>query len=144
MPRFRSFLALGAADRLALLEAMAELALAAVLVRGVPPRRWRARFGQTVTQDTHADISTVRRVRLAIARAHRTIPTAPNCLPQALAAKRMLARRGITTSLFLGTESDGAGVRHFHAWLKAGPEWVTGQCDEARYTVFSPPEHGSA
>ncbi len=141
MPKLRSFLALDGRDRLATFEAMAELLWAKWLVWKVPPRRWRSRFGPLAQAPAPHDLTpgplaTTRRVRLAIDRARRNIPTDPNCLPQALAARRMLERRGIGAELYLGTLRDDAGVLRFHAWLKVGSEWVTGQCDERRYSLL--------
>lgn len=71
-----------------------------------------------------------------MARAHRNLPSNPNCLPQALAARWMLERRGIGSQLYLGTARDAAGVPRFHSWLKVGDEWVTGHCDESRYSML--------
>ena len=143
MSKLRTFLALDAEDRRATLEAIGELVSAHFRIRAVPPRRWRSRFGSVASGELPApytpdQLGTVRRVRLAIARALRNVPGSPNCLPQALAARRMLRRRGIASQLYLGTERDGTGIPRFHAWLKVGEEWVTGHCDESRYTLFGP------
>ena len=143
MGKLGTFLALDRRDRVATFEALFALAVAQVLVRIVPPRKWRNRFGasgptsgaETLTRD---QLEPVRRVRFAIARAARNLPTDPNCLPQALAARRMLERRGIESSLFIGAERDEQGKAHFHAWLKVGSEWVTGLCDEERYALLLP------
>ena len=143
MGKLATFLALDRSDRLTTLEALSALAAAQVLVRMVPPRKWRERFGPSRPPAVSATIGKdqlepARRVRLAIARAARNLPTDPNCLPQALAARRMLERRGVESSLFIGAERDEQGKAHFHAWLKVGPEWVTGLCDEDRYALLSP------
>lgn len=143
MSKLRTFLQLDGEDRLASLEAMIALFVAGALVRLVPPRRWRRRFGpvgrtKSTPRGEPADLATVRRIRLAVARGSRNVPANPNCLPQALAARWMLERRGIPSTLYLGSESDGAGGHRFHAWLKVGPEWVTGHCEESRYSLLSP------
>ena len=143
MGKLTTFLALDRRDRLWTIEALWSLALAQAMVCLVPPRNWRDRFdplgGATATGSTApALLEPIRRVRLAIARAARNIPTDPNCLPQALAARRMLLRRGIGSSLFIGVERDSDGPRRFHAWLKVGPEWVTGLCEEDRYSLLRP------
>ena len=143
MGKFGTFLALDRRDRVATFEALSALAAAQALVRIVPPRKWRDRFGPCGRQAANGAIGKdqlepVRRVRFAIARAARNLPTDPNCLPQALAARRMLERRGIESSLFIGAERDEQGKAHFHAWLKVGSEWVTGLCDEDRYALLLP------
>ena len=137
MRKLRTFLALDGADRLASIEAMTLILVAKLLVVRVPPRRWRARLDTDhQPDDTYHDVATVRRVRLAIQRALANVPGAPNCLPQALAARWMLERRGIASRLYIGTAPDEAGTPRFHAWLKVGDEWVTGLCDEASYILF--------
>lgn len=141
MSKLQSFLTLDTSDRFATVEAMGRIAWAQWLVRAVPPRHWRSHFGSRTDfpqpSAAKADVATIRRVRLAIVRALRNLPGAPNCLPQALAAKRMLERRGIGARLFIGTLRDDSGVARFHAWLKVDEEWVTGMCDETRYTLFA-------
>lgn len=139
MSKFGTFLALDRADKLASIEAMALVLVAKALVGGVAPRRWRARFGAVgLAAGGSGDLATIRRVRLAMQRAVNNVPGSPNCLPQALAARWMLARRGIAASLFIGSERDEAGESRFHAWLKVGEEWVTGLCDETRYSLLLP------
>ena len=107
MPKLRTFLALDTADKIASFEAIALVLYAKLLIARVPPRRWRSRFGAVgETQGQAGDLATIRRVRLAILRALNNVPGAPNCLPQALAARWMLQRRGIEASLFIGTQVD--------------------------------------
>jgi len=141
MGKIATLLDLDWADRRATAEALFDLAEAQLRVSMIAPRRWRSHFGPVAANEAttpleHQLLAPVRRVRLAVARAARNMPTNPKCLPQALAARRMLERRGIASSLFLGTQRDAAGVPRFHAWLKVGPEWVTGLCDESRYTLL--------
>ncbi|WP_435202010.1 lasso peptide biosynthesis B2 protein [Qipengyuania sp. 902] len=143
MGKLGTLLALDRHDRVATFEALFALTVAQVLVRIVPPRKWRDRFGPSSSLSASGAIGRdqlepVRRVRFAIARAARNLPTEPNCLPQALAARRMLGRRGIESTLFIGAERDEQGKAHFHAWLKVGSEWVTGLCDEERYALLLP------
>ena len=141
MPKLRTFLALDSADRLATFEAMAALLYAKALVAGVASGRWHERFASVGAPRTGtpqgAELEVTRRTRFAIARALRNVPGSPNCLPQALAARSMLQRRGIEADLFIGTRLDGASENRFHAWLKVGDEWVTGLCDETEYALFT-------
>lgn len=140
MSKLRTFLALDSVDKIATCEAIAMVLYAKFLVASVPPRKWRNRFGAIATHSTKqdADLATVRRVRLAILRALNNVPGSPNCLPQALTGRWMLERRGIASSLFIGTQRDADGKMQFHAWLKVGEEWVTGICEEADYTLLLP------
>ena len=139
MPKLRTFLALDSADKIASIEAIALVLYAKVLIARVAPQRWRSQFGTAGKSiNSTGDLATTRRVRLAVQRSLANVSGAPNCLPQALAARWMLERRGITPSLFIGTQRDAAGVARFHAWLKVGEEWVTGMCNESSYTLLGP------
>ena len=137
MPKLRTFLALDSTDKIASIEAIAMVLYAKFLISGVPPRHWRARFAaHSIEAESLPDLETIRRVRFAIQRALANVPGSPNCLPQALAARWMLERRGIASRLFVGTQRGEDGQWLFHAWLKVGEEWVTGLCDESRYSLL--------
>jgi len=57
------------------------------------------------------------------------------CLVRALAAMRMLKRRGIECTLYLGTGRDEAGRLAAHAWLRSGSRYITGAEERNRFTV---------
>lgn len=141
MSKLQTYFALDGADRIATIEAIGRMIWAQWLVRAVPPRHWRSQFGHPQEPGSgsprETDIVTIRRIRLAIARALRNMPGDPSCLPQALAARRMLERRGIASTLYIGTMREAGGGRRFHAWVKVGDEWVTGICDESRYALMA-------
>jgi hypothetical protein len=48
------------------------------------------------------------------------------CLPQALAARTLLRRRGVPCALHLGLGRDARGRLRAHAWLRSGSVCVTG------------------
>jgi hypothetical protein len=75
-----------------------------------------------------------RRVAAAIAAASRRVPWRSDCLEQAIAAKAMLRRRGIASTLYLGMARDPVAA---HAWLRVGDLNVTGGRDVARYAVVA-------
>lgn len=142
MGKLGTFLRLTNAEKGAAAEALARLAWAQLLVVGVPPKRWREPLLAAEAGGAPGDAATLRLVRQAVSRAARNIPTAPNCLPQALAARQMLRRRGIASELYIGRETGKADRHAFHAWLKAGEVWITGDCDESRYALLTRgPEH---
>jgi hypothetical protein len=64
------------------------------------------------------------RVRTAVAVAARNVPRNAVCLPQAMAAKAMPARRGRGSSFHLGAGFDTRGKLTAHAWLVAGGKVV--------------------
>ena len=73
------------------------------------------------------DPAAVLAVRQAVTIAARNVPWNAVCLPQAMAAKAMLARRGQGSALHLGAARAGEGGLTAHAWLVAGGEIVVGE-----------------
>jgi len=59
----------------------------------------------------------------------RHLPWRFVCLPQAIAAQRMLRRRGVASTLYLGVAPDREKPDAIaaHAWLRAGDKIVTGE-----------------
>jgi hypothetical protein len=57
------------------------------------------------------------------------------CLVRAIAALKMLERRQIESTLYLGTGRDDDGKMIAHAWLRSGPYYITGAEGMERFTV---------
>ncbi|WP_430741966.1 lasso peptide biosynthesis B2 protein [Sphingomonas hankyongi] len=93
--------------------------------------------------ETHSNASPARsrrlikRVGMAIGRAHHRVPWRADCLVQALAAQRWLARHNLPTSISLGVKRAGEGSIDAHAWLTCGELVVTGG-DVAPYRRLEP------
>src|SRR5262245_59108163 len=81
-----------------------------------------------------ADAALIARVRHAIGIASRNLPFTTVCLPRAMAAKAMLARRGIGSSLVIGAARGANGEMELHAWLEAGGTIVTGRAGRSAFT----------
>jgi Transglutaminase-like superfamily len=139
MGRLRSFFRLRAGDRLLLLEAVILLPVARVLVHTVGFERFATRLGSHMAQSSDEDsteaYATARRVRWAVETAARNLPFEVICLPQAIAGKLMLRRRGIASTLYLGVAYDPA--LKAHAWLRVGRVIVTGAKGRVGFSVVS-------
>jgi hypothetical protein len=123
--KLRTFLAMRGGNRLLVCEAAAMLAIARLTVLTVPFRvmaRWLSRVPETGS----CDVALVSRVRDAVTVAARNVPWNAACLPQAMAAKAMLARRGCGSAFHLGANCDGRHTLTAHAWLEAGGTVVVG------------------
>jgi hypothetical protein len=81
-------------------------------------------------------VALVRSVGSAVMRAAHHVPFDAACLPQAIAAKRMLERRGVRAVMHFGVAQGLAheGSLVAHAWVEAGGIEVTGYPVEARFT----------
>lgn len=58
------------------------------------------------------------------------LPWHTTCLERAIAAKWMLSRRQVPSTLYLGARRSGPGLTA-HAWLRSGPAIVTGGIEES-------------
>lgn len=134
-------------------EAFCALLAAHLAVRGLPfgviarcMRKWSVEPSQALTEAREISVAQVRWALLTMV---RWAPFRTKCLAHALAAKAMLRRRGIASTLYLGLRRRGLppaeqalgrkGAIVAHAWLKANDVAVVGgtgeTCSEiARYT----------
>lgn len=80
---------------------------------------------------------TIRHISRALHIARRAVFWESECLVMAFAAMRMLARRGIDSTLYMGTARNAEGKLIAHAWLRSGTIYVTGADEMERYVVVS-------
>ena len=132
VPRLRALLRRPVADQWLALQTWVLLGVARVLIDRLPfPRLERllgSRFAESGGTLDAGDASQVRRVSWAIERVSPHTPWNSNCFPQALAAKWLLRRRGVASTLYLGAKFDPSNREQLmaHAWLRAGTSYVTG------------------
>lgn len=137
--RWHSFRALPARERALTLEAACLLALAALLLALLPFRhiaRWLGSLDGE--QEAETDPAMARAVSRAVGRAARHLPWHPVCLPQALAARSMLQRRGIPSTLHFGVRLEGEDrTMRAHAWVTTGATGVVGVPATGEFTVLA-------
>ena len=139
MRRLRNFLALPATEKALALEAAAELAAATLLLAMLPFRHVARRLeGASPPPRSGIDPALLRPIGRAVARAARHLPWHPLCLPQTMAARAMLRRRGIPSTLHFGMALKGEErTMKAHAWLTAGTAGVIGTPAEGEFTVLA-------
>jgi hypothetical protein len=125
-----NFLRMSHGRRLLLLEAALLLGCARLALVTLPFGRV-ARWLQRAPDSGRHDDATVLAVRDAVTVAARNVPWNAVCLPQAIAAKAMLARRGHGSALHLGAGKAEGGALAAHAWLEAGGRIVIGEAGTA-------------
>jgi hypothetical protein len=137
----RKLARLAGADRRALLEAAALLGLARAAIPVVRFRRIAPLLGRHMAQTgarlPPGALEHVRRVGWSIEAAARRVPWESACLTQAVAAKLMLRRRGIASTLYLGVRVPEGRALDAHAWLRAGDTIVTGRDGMQRFSVVA-------
>lgn len=143
MNRLAQFFRRGSGDRRLFLEAAGSLLWAKFLVHAIPFRRLAPQLGRSQAE-TPATLTARERalavdVSWAVQAAARHVPLGFVCLPQAIAAQRMLRRRGVPTTLYLGvaTSPENPASLAAHAWLRAGDKIVTGEGEAARHRVLA-------
>lgn len=143
MSRWQKFLRRSGRERLLFLEALAGLCWDKARVALVPFHRIAPGLGAP-QRETPPAIATAQRavaveVSWAVQAVARHSPVAFVCLPQAIAAQRMLRRRGIASTLYLGVAPDRAApaLLQAHAWLRAGDKIVTGEHEATRHRALA-------
>lgn len=59
------------------------------------------------------------------------------CLVKAIAGMKMLERRKVDSTLYLGTAKEFDGKLIAHAWLRSGPFYISGAEEMNRFTMVS-------
>jgi hypothetical protein len=136
----RKFFFSPAVSRTVLLEAFLYLGWARIL-KAMPFERIAPLLGtpghETSRQTHPGDMPAIRQVSRAVGIASRHTWWESQCLVRAIAAKKMLERRNIGSTLYLGTARDEAGRLIAHAWLRSGSCYLTGADQMDRFTTVA-------
>ena len=132
------FLRLPRSRKLLLCEAACRLPAARLAVKLIPFSRIAARNARPLRRESGLDAVAMRELATEIAwainAANRHLPYDFLCLPRALAAKAMLRRRGVRSTLSLGVRRSGERDLEAHAWLVAGGVVLTGEREMTEFT----------
>lgn len=121
-----------------LLEAFVYLGKARIM-KAVPFARTAPKLGIAMRETSYADTDEETELIQNIARAVRIMSRytlwESKCLVMAIACMKMLEKRRIESTLYLGTTKNEKGTMSAHAWLRTGSHYVTGAEIMDRYTV---------
>lgn len=124
---------------------LGEALIALLMARGamafLPFRRIAAWLGtpgaESPATATAEEICTAKEIGWAVGAVARRVPWDGRCLAQALAATRMLRRRGLEGTVSFGAcQGESAGF-DAHAWLRLGSCIVTGGVTHERFKIFT-------
>lgn len=136
--KVRSFFSLDTKTMLLFIEAYIYLGWARLLLF-IPFSRLAPSLGaqmeETTNSQTLLNKATLSRVHDAIQIMSRHTFWESKCLVRAIAALKMLEKRHIESTLYLGTGRDESGKMVAHAWLRSGPYYITGADGMERYAV---------
>ena len=120
-------------------ECLFDLSLAKFLVLFVPFNRWKRSYGYFQCESLKNDVACYRQELFAIRRSiqcvAKCVPWRSKCLDQAMAAQRMLKRRGLSSTLYFGMVKDQEKKWLAHAWVRCGDQWLIGYYPSIPYTV---------
>ena len=123
------------------MQAIISLGLSRLAVVVLPMRRIAPWLGQKMVESrrTNAPEQTIaaEQIAWAVKTMSGYTPWDSNCLTQAIAAKRMLQRAEIPSTIYMGVAHRGTQALEAHAWLRSGTLVVTGAREMPRYTVVS-------
>lgn len=126
-------------ERWLLVQAAALLGSVWLALRLQPPGRVQHSLSPATTHDRALDETrpSIDDIAAAIRHAHHLVPQA-TCLPQAVAAQRLLARYGYPAEVQLGACKTKDGVVEAHAWVVCNQRVVVGAVpDLARYAPLA-------
>ncbi|MDR6722685.1 MULTISPECIES: lasso peptide biosynthesis B2 protein [Paenibacillus] len=137
--KIKAYFSLTRTLRLMLWEAFFYLGLARIL-KAMPFAKIAPGLGipmheTPMTGLNRSQIVTLRNVSKAIMLASKITPWQSRCLVMAIAAMKMLERRNISSTLYMGTARNKEGQMMAHAWLRSGKLIVTGADTMDQYTV---------
>jgi hypothetical protein len=121
------------------IEAWLFLAFARSMLIILPFKKIAPTLGKMKDEVTNADldIAVLNKIQMAVLRGSRYSPWRTKCFEQAIAAKIMLKKRHIKSTLYLGVLKDVSNELRAHAWLKANDVIVTGGPEVNKFTVIS-------
>lgn len=98
-------------------------------------------FGERMNETTFhlndQNIIIIRNISMAVNTMCRYTFWESKCLVKAIAAMKMLERRKIESTLYLGTGKDQNGKFIAHAWLRSGPFYISGYEGMENFTVVA-------
>ena len=138
--KLRTVIKLNKHQKLLLLEAFIFLAWAR-LMKVIPFKRLAPMLGNHMNESTYEDIPSMTGILRYVSSALHIMSKytfwESECLVKAIAGMKMLQRRGIESTLYLGTAKDENGKMIAHAWLRSGTYYVSGAEEMKRFTVVS-------
>lgn len=81
---------------------------------------------ETGTESRDSEVARIQQITKAIRVASRLTPWKSTCMVRAVAGLRMLEKRGIESTLYMGVARDNKGRMAAHAWLRSGAYYVSG------------------
>lgn len=110
------------------------------LILLVPPKKlqpyWGTQGEESAKTDTVENYRQAVRIAREVVRIADKTPWESKCLVRALTTQRLVHRKGIETTLYLGVGKDENGKMIAHAWIRCGEIYLTGG-DGSQYSTVA-------
>lgn len=146
--KIQTFLGTNSYNKLLLIEAAYLTCIARIATFLLPFKRYNKHIGsykeETPYEIDAKDYSTIKGVAWAVNTISKYTPWQCKCLVQAIAAQRMLKKRKIYSTLYLGVNKNSGNEMKAHAWLRCGHVFVTGGYIKSEFREVARFGNGSA
>lgn len=136
---FKKYINLKKTEREILNRTFFWLVYATVLARLIPLRWFNHLLGEfrkeEFTELGSIQIEIIQLLKKNLRRWKRNFPWKIKCFEEAIAAKKVLEKYKIKTTLFLGVDKNDKKELTAHAWTKAGNTVITGEKGFERFVV---------
>jgi hypothetical protein len=140
MRKINKFFRASGLERRLFCEAVFWCTVARLMMLVLPFQRYASLLGNPRNETTHKPESHRRvlleQISTAIRRGSRYVPWKTKCFVEAIAARVMLKRRNIKSTIYLGAAKEN-GKMIAHAWLRSGDIILTGKRGMGKYTIVS-------
>lgn len=128
--KLKKFISLNKKDMLLLIEAFTSSGLYRLIILTVPFKIYRRYMG-TYNIESSENINpnyivTIQKIAWAVNITGKFSPWKSKCLVRALTAQKMLKKRSIDSTLYLGVKKGNQNKMEAHAWLRCGKFFITG------------------
>lgn len=124
-----------------LLEAFILSGIYKMIILIIPSKKMKRYFGTYNCESSenieNENYKIIRKVGCAVKCVSDFTPWESKCLVQALTAQRMLKRRKIFSTVYLGVTKEGDNKINAHAWLRSGRIFVTGGNNRYMFTQIA-------
>lgn len=108
----------------------------------VPFRRYRSKLGEMQQEGgqlyTEEELHIAKNIKGIVLSLSANTPWESKCMVQAVSCKKMLEKRGIRSTMYLGVYNDPATKKlQAHAWLKLGELILTGGKEHQKFKVVN-------
>lgn len=139
--KIKKFLKLDFKYKIMFFEAFFYMGIYRMCIKFIPFKKLNKYMGKLNEESTNCininNYRIAKQVGVAILTISRFTPWESKCLVQALTAQKMMKKRKISTTLYLGVKKDDENQLIAHAWIRCGTFYITGGAIRQKYSVVA-------